>query len=168
MLILSSMTLYCSKALRRKVPINYWILLVVTVFEAVYVAGFASLFTGGSVLMVIGVLAATVACLFVTAYFTPMSEHLLKFLVVGLIISFALQLMFFIMLLFIGQISSVFMIVYACLGVVASGIFVLVDLIVVMKPGAMDMDDYILGALNLYLDIVRMFVYLLMLLGKRR
>jgi FtsH-binding integral membrane protein len=34
-----------------------------------------------------------------------------------------------------------------------------------MKPGLMDYDDYILGALNLYLDIVRMFIYLLMLLG---
>lgn len=59
------------------------------------------------------------------------------------------------------------MLVYAGLGVICSGIFILVDLLLIMKPGLMEYDDYILGALNLYLDIVRMFVYLLMLLGKR-
>ena len=72
------------------------------------------------------------------------------------------------MLFFIGTLSSQFMIAYASIGIIASGIFVLVDLIIIMKPGAMDMDDYILGALNLYLDIVRMFIYLLMILGSKK
>lgn len=72
------------------------------------------------------------------------------------------------MLLFMSIISETLMIVYATLGVIGSGIFILVDLMVVMKPGLMNFDDYILGALNLYFDVVRMFVYLLMLLGNRK
>lgn len=72
---------------------------------------------------------------------------------------------FLVILLFASVISQTLMLVYAGLGVICSGIFILVDLLFIMKPGLMDYDDYILGALNLYLDIVRMFVYLLMLLG---
>ncbi len=72
---------------------------------------------------------------------------------------------FLVILLFASVISQTLMLVYAGLGVICSGIFILVDLLLIMKPGLMDYDDYILGALNLYLDIVRMFVYLLMLLG---
>ena len=72
---------------------------------------------------------------------------------------------FLVILPFASVISQTLMLVYAGLGVICSGIFILVDLLLIMKPGLMDYDDYILGALNLYLDIVRMFVYLLMLLG---
>ena len=58
---------------------------------------------------------------------------------------------------------------YASLGIIDSGIYILVDLIVVMAPeeSGIDMDDYILGSLRLYLDIVRMFLYILLIFGRR-
>ena len=56
---------------------------------------------------------------------------------------------------------------YASLGIIGSGIYILVDLIIVMSPEGIDMDDYIMGSLRLYLDIVRMFLYILMIFGKR-
>jgi FtsH-binding integral membrane protein len=36
-----------------------------------------------------------------------------------------------------------------------------------MTPDAISYDDYILGAMMLYVDIVRMFLYILMILGKK-
>ena len=149
-------------------PTNYILLSLVTCFEAIYIAGFASYFEPESVLLALGVCAATVTGLFVTAWFTPVSDHLLKFMIVGLLISLIMQVMFLVMLLFMSVISETLMIVYASLGVIGAGIFILVDLLVIMKPGLMDFDDYIMGALNLYFDIVRMFVYLLMLLGSKK
>ena len=67
-----------------------------------------------------------------------------------------------------GVLSNWMIILYASLGILGSGIFILVDLVVVMKVGLLDTDDYILGALNLYLDIVRMFLYFLMLCGQEK
>lgn len=167
LLIVLMLTLYCSKTLRRKVPHNYILLAAITVVEALYVGAITATYSPESVLLAIGVTAATVASLFVTAMCTPASQHLLKFLIIGLILSAILQVMFLVSLFFLDSISNQFMILYATIGCLASGIFVLVDLVLIMKPGMMDMEDYILGALSLYLDIVRLFIYILMLLGKR-
>ena len=71
------------------------------------------------------------------------------------------------LLFFSNKIDNSFMIVYASLGILLSGIYIVIDLCVIMKPGAIPMDDYILGSLMLYADIIRMFVFLVMLLGKR-
>ena len=57
---------------------------------------------------------------------------------------------------------------YAVLGIIMSGIYILVDFVVLLKPDVYDMDDYIMGSLTLYLDIIRMFIYILMLLGRSR
>ena len=71
-------------------------------------------------------------------------------------------------MLFAGILSNWMIILYASLGILGSGIFILVDLVVVMKEGVIDTDDYILGALNLYLDIVRMFLYFLLICGREK
>ena len=48
-----------------------------------------------------------------------------------------------------------------------SGIFILFDLLMIIVPGAVDKEDYILAALNLYLDIARLF-YILVLFGEKK
>jgi len=37
-----------------------------------------------------------------------------------------------------------------------------------MKEGLIPWDDYILGAIRLYVDLIRMFLYILALLGKKK
>ena len=62
------------------------------------------------------------------------------------------------------------MLVFA-LGVImlaVSGIFILIDLLMIIVPGAVDKEDYILAALNLYLDIARLFLRILALFGKKK
>ena len=162
------MVLYCSKDLRRKVPHNYILLGAITVCEALYVGAITASYTPEAVLLAVGVTAATVFSLFLTDLCTPVSRHLMKFMIIGLILSVVLTVMFLVSLFFLNTISNQFLIVYAAIGALASGIFVLVDIVMIMVPGAMDMEDYILGALSLYLDIVRLFIYILMLFGKRR
>ena len=48
-----------------------------------------------------------------------------------------------------------------------SGIFILFDLLMIIVPGAVDKEDYILAALNLYFDIARLF-YILVLFGEKK
>ena len=55
-----------------------------------------------------------------------------------------------------------------CMMVFVCGIYVLIDLVQIMTPEAFGMDDYILGALMLYVDLVRMFIYILAILGSNK
>lgn len=57
---------------------------------------------------------------------------------------------------------------YACFGVLITGFYILIDLVKIMTPDVISYDDYILGALMLYVDIVRLLLYLIMLFGKRK
>lgn len=62
--------------------------------------------------------------------------------------------------------------IYATLGVCVFGIFLVYDtqLVVGGKHRAISFssDDYIFAALNLYIDIVQLFLYLLRLFGNSR
>ena len=149
------------------VPTNYILLVIATLAESVFVAAVCQGYTTESVLLSIGVLSVTVLSLFVAALFTPLTPKLAIFLIGGLIVSCLLQLVFLIVLLTMQVMSDWMIILYASLGIIGSGIYILVDLILVMCPEGIDMDDYIMGSLRLYLDIVRMFLYILMIFGKR-
>ena len=149
-------------------PLNYIILASVTVLEAITVSALTAGFSAASVLLAVGVLAITLVFLFVTALMIPNKSQILKYMVVGLIIACVLQLVFLILLFFSGSFPNVYYILYGVLGVIISGVYIIFDLTVLMAAGAIDYDDYILGSLMLYFDIMRMFVYLVMLLGKQR
>lgn len=58
-----------------------------------------------------------------------------------------------------------------CLGVALlaiSGAYIVFDLLVIIIPGVVDKDDYILAALQLYIDVARLFFRILSLLGRRK
>ena len=59
---------------------------------------------------------------------------------------------------------------YCCLGVIMCGIYIVIDtqLIIGGKRLAISMDDYVVGALILYMDIITLFLYLLELLSKKK
>jgi FtsH-binding integral membrane protein len=57
---------------------------------------------------------------------------------------------------------------YCVIGVILCGFYILIDLMMIMTPGAISYDDYILGAINLYIDMIRMFIYILAILGSKK
>ena len=65
-------------------------------------------------------------------------------------------------------------ILYCALGLVFYSLFLIIDTMQICKHEktlggfSLSYDDYIIGALNLYLDIVMIFVYLLQLFGSGR
>ena len=57
-------------------------------------------------------------------------------------------------------ISLIMIVVVSC--------YIMFALLFIIVPGIHDKDDYILGALRLYLEIARLFFWMMRLLGERR
>jgi FtsH-binding integral membrane protein len=59
---------------------------------------------------------------------------------------------------------------YCCLGVILFGLYLVFDTQLIMggKRYQLEIDDYILGALILYTDIITIFLYLIQILGGGR
>jgi len=75
--------------------------------------------------------------------------------------------LFFICWIIGGQLMNT---VYCCFGALLYGIYLIIDTILITggkqtSSVKINMDDYIIGALMLYLDIVMLFVYILRIMG---
>ena len=108
-----------------------------------------------------------IGILFVTALYTKISANLFRNLVVGVLIAAVSQLVLFFIMLFSGF-SHAMLLLYAGIGVLITGFYILIDLVQIMTPAVVSYDDYILGAMLLYIDIIRMFIYILAILGKSK
>jgi len=61
---------------------------------------------------------------------------------------------------------------WLCLGIVIYSIYLIIDTMMIVGGKSMNgmqcnSDDYIIGAMMLYMDIVMLFVYILRILGKK-
>lgn len=58
---------------------------------------------------------------------------------------------------------------YCCLGIIVFGIYLVIDtqLIIGGRTLELSMDDYVVGALILYIDIIQIFLYILALLSRK-
>lgn len=57
-------------------------------------------------------------------------------------------------------------ILYCAAGILVYGIYVIIDLHMIVKR--LEVDDYILGALTLYLDLINIFIHILRVLGSKK
>ena len=156
--------LICSKNARESVPLNYILLFIFTLGETIEVAQLTALLEVTSVLISILALVLVCGSLFVSALFTPISATLFRNLIIGVIVASVMQLVLFFVMLLIGA-NQAEVCLYATGGIFVVGFYILIDLVQIMTPSAISYDDYILGAMMLYVDIIRMFVYILMILG---
>lgn len=84
----------------------------------------------------------------------------------GILVAFiASTIMFF--LFFFIQWTSTSQTLYCSLGIFVFGIYLVIDtqLIVGGRKMALSIDDYVIAALLLYIDIIQLFLYILSLLG---
>ena len=151
------------------VPHNYILLGIVTLGMACFIASFAASFTELSVITAIMGCCLSTAGLFIAALFTSTSTSMVRNLSTGLATAMLMDLAVLLMMLFTMSFHDKALVFAASLALCAmSGIFIIFDLHYVIIPGVADHNDYILAALNLYLDIARLFWYLLILLGDGR
>jgi FtsH-binding integral membrane protein len=175
-LVMSIVTLCvipCCADVTRKFPQNYMMLFAFTTFEAIIVGYVSAMYTAGSVAMA---LAATTLIFFgLTLYACTTKTDCTEF---GIYLFGALMCLtgfgFLIMLMSMFGIHTPFMMKLYILG----GIFIFCMYIIFDTQKIMGswgghkteygVDDYVFAALNIYLDIVQLFLYILQLVGSRK
>ncbi|QDZ23460.1 inhibitor of apoptosis-promoting Bax1 [Chloropicon primus] len=160
----SMIGLLCCGDMHRRFPYNYMLLSIFTFAESYLVGVTTLMYETETVLIAValtGVLtAALVGYAFQTKYdFTTQGGVLLCVL-----ISFIL---FGIMASFMPY-SKIAHLAFASVGALIFACYIVVDVQLLMdgKRVQLSPDDYVLAALNLYLDILNLFLYILQILGE--
>lgn len=157
----------CKPEAGRKYPTNYALLGVITVGMGVLTGVVTTRYTTVSVLGVVGLTGGIVLCLMLfatqTKYdFTGLGPYLLA----GLIF----LTLFGIVLIFVQSETARY--IRAIIGALLFSMYIIYDTQLIVggshRKIQMDIDDYVFGALMLYMDIINLFLYLLELFGDRR
>ena len=155
--------------IRKKVPENYALLFAATIGESCFVAAIAANLTPGSVLTAMAALAIVTGLLYIAATYTAVNETLLRNLITAVVIGTFVNLILCILVLVYGTPKNSGLFIMLSVGVcIIFGAYIVFDLVIILIPGAADKEDYILHALSLYLDLVRLFIQLLILLGEEK
>lgn len=156
----------CCGSVRRKAPMNFIFLGLFTVAQSFLLALSSSRYNQNEVLMAVGITAGV--CLGLTLFafqtkwdFTVMGGVL--FVAVLILMVFGIVAIFF-----PGRTMSL---VYASLGALIFSVYLIYDTQLMMggkHKYSISPEEYIFAALNLYLDIVNIFMYILTIIGAAR
>ena len=160
-------TITISKEKRTTVPLNYILLAGATLGETTFLAATAADLKEFSVFAAIMATCFAVGALFLAAVKTASSmnrERLIHNMVGALIGTLILHIVVIVLVLFsFGIKDKMLVFAISCLMLVVSGAYVMFALLFIIVPGITDetRDDYILGALRLYLEIARLFYWMM-------
>ena len=162
--LISFLTLFCAGNIRKSTPANYILLFIFTVSMGFMVAGWCAYLTPASVLMAIGCLCLVLSCIFFAVLAIPNMAKAAFAVCMGILACILLELIVTIPLLIAGAFEGLW-ILYCTIGVLVSAGLIYLDVFIIMLAGKYAMDEYILCALMLYIDIIRLLLYLLMIFG---
>lgn len=158
--------LVCCESVSRKFPLNMILLFVFTVFESFLVGCISSVYNLDTVIIAMGITAAVVVAVTIFAFQT-------KYDFTG----FGVYLMVFVLILFIFGIISIFIrskiieIIYASLGAGIFSMYIIFDTQLMLggkHKYSISPEDYILAALNIYIDIINLFLMILRLVSSAK
>ena len=163
--IVVSCTMICCLQLTRMVPINYVLMTIFTLCEAYMLAGIAAKYDQEVVIQAAVTTAGVTLALTMFACFTS-ADFVLIGPILVLILSLSLCMSMMFMFVFMFNKLHTF---YCMMGVIIYSIYLIVDTQLIMggKRYEIELDDYILGAIILYTDIVMLFLYLIQLFGRK-
>lgn len=162
--LVSSIVLICFRSIARSVPTNYILLGLFTLCEAYMVGLICGLSDPETVIMAAFMTLAVTIALTIYAYKTESDFTMMG----GLLFVFgAIMLLFGIFMLFTD--NPFLHIIYCCFGVLLYSMYLIYDtqLIIGEKKNKLSIDDYIVGAMMLYTDIIGLFLNILELLSKK-
>lgn len=163
----------CCRDAARQFPTNYAMLFVFTTFEGVLVGFLSAAYTWESVLLAAGItvgvfILLTVYACFTKTDFTGMGPYL-----VGALMTFMMFGLVMCVLSAFGVYVPVLKFVYDLAGVLIFVFYIIYDTQLILgdlggHQHQFSIDDYAFAALQLYLDIINLFIHILAILGKRR
>lgn len=164
--IVVMIALACCGDLRRKTPVNYILLILFTLAESFFVGTISSQYKTDVVLMAIGITAAVSFGLTLFALQTKWD-----FTMMGGILFVAVIILFVFGIVAIFVHSKIVNLIYASLGALIFSIYLIYDTQLMLggkHKYSISPEEYIFAALNLYLDIIQIFMYILMIFGSSR
>ncbi|KAF5294603.1 hypothetical protein FQA39_LY13362 [Lamprigera yunnana] len=170
-LFVSMIALACCGEVRRKSPANYILLGLFTLAESFMLAVVASQYKAAEVLMAVGITAAICLALTLFAFqtkwdFTMCGGFLFVCVIVLLIFGLVASI-----LAATGNGSKVLSLVYASLGALLFSVYLVYDTQLMLGGNhkySISPEEYIFAALNLYVDIINIFIYILTIIGASR
>ncbi|TNV76625.1 hypothetical protein FGO68_gene17586 [Halteria grandinella] len=165
-LVFFSLSALMCCGLTKQVPVNYLLLGLFTLGESLLLSLTTSYYEPQSVLLSMAVLVVTTLCLWVASLTIRSMKFYWYGMLVSLLIAVTLNLLA-ITLFFAGAWESqTVQVLYGAGGLVIYGFYVIIDLKMISEQ--IEIDDYILGALTLYLDLITLLVHILRILGKKK
>jgi protein lifeguard len=167
--LVAEITLMCSNRIARKVPLNYILLFVITIGQSYMLSMICAVYEPELVFLVFVIGTISFLAMSVYAYTAQYDLTIYGSVIWGIS---ACMLTISIMFFFVRGIRTMFLI-YSALGVILTLVFVAVDtqMILQNKKYGVSQDDYIKGALILFIDFINLIIYLLNVIGsggKRR
>lgn len=154
----------CCDSLRRRVPLNFIALGLFTIAEGLMLGALAAFFNAEAVMWAMGATALVSLALSLFAFQTKFDFTMLN----GVLWVFLWTLLSFCLLCAILR-SQYLYIVYACLGTLLFSVYLVFDTQLILggkhRKYEVSPEEYVFAALNLYLDIVTLFLLLLQLIG---
>lgn len=165
-LLVTMISMACCEGVRRKAPMNFIFLGLFTLAQSFIMGVSASRFGAVEVMMAAGITAAVCLGLTLFAFQTKWD-----FTVMGgvLMVAMIILLLFGIVAIFIP--GKTIQMIYASCGVFLFSIYLIYDTQMMMggkHKYSISPEEYIFAALNLYLDIVQIFMYILTIIGLSR
>jgi FtsH-binding integral membrane protein len=159
--IITMISIVCCSSVARKVPTNYIVLMAFTCFEGYLVSFLCAKTNPRLVLMAVALTCAVTTALTVYACSTKTDFTVLNSV---LFIAVIVLLLFSLLVAFTH--NKTLHVIYCCCGVFVYAIYLIYDtqLIIGNKEYSIEVDDYIYGALMLYIDIIYLFINLLQIL----
>ncbi|XP_032627341.1 protein lifeguard 1 isoform X1 [Chelonoidis abingdonii] len=162
---ISLIVLSCCGEFRRKYPWNLVALSILTVSLSYMVGMIASFHKTDAVIMAVGITA--IVC-FTIVLFSLQTKYDFTSCRGVLIVCLVVLILFSILCIFIR--NSIMNIVYASLGALLFTCFLAVDTQMLLgnKQLALSPEEYVFAALNLYTDIIQIFLYILAIIGRAK
>ena len=160
--LITVFSLICCPGLARIVPFNYILLIIFTVCESYMVATIAA-FNPPEIVITAALMTASVVIALTLYAFTTKTDF--TFMGGFLFVFTAVMLFWGIFSLIFG---FIFYTLYCVLGVILFGIYLIFDTQLILGKFGLQysIDDYIIAALNIYIDIIQIFLYILQLLRR--
>ncbi|XP_058462787.1 protein lifeguard 1 isoform X3 [Malaya genurostris] len=165
-MIVTLLSMACCGNVRRKAPMNFIFLALFTFAQSFLLGVTTAKFSSQEVLLAVGITAAVCLGLTLFAFQTKWD-----FTVMGgvLFVAVIILMLFGIIAIFFP--GKTITIVYASLGAMLFSIYLVYDTQLMMggeHKYSISPEEYIFAALNLYLDIINIFMYILTIIGTTR
>lgn len=157
----------CMGELRRKHPHNLIALFAFTIAEALMLAGFTIMFKTHMIMLAAGI--TLFICLGLTLFAFQTKYDFTTFS--GIMVVLLLVAMMTMMIGLFFPPSKLFTLIMSSIMAIFMGIFLVIDTQMIIggtHQVQMSPEEYVFAAINLYLDIINMFIYILTIVGQDR